>query len=363
MPSLSKCRIVNVGKRRDGAQRFWCLQHRADATAKYGRRASRCRNFDLRPVSKSEVLKLDVDSFSGGVGVWGAVPPVYDTTSAEIEIGVHVHARQADKSSKEIDWTYRRVDITSSRFVRGGRPLSITEADAVFHMVSTVFGFEVEYIECGFCGLAHLDRDLFSVHLHKAHLCAGCGRIFRAKVKGIGNPTRLVKDAFSDGRHAIAPANREIVFAQADYPGGIQIWASNPAILWTADRAEEEGIHLHMFGANGVLARDETFSKVTIDGVELRPPEVRVLMAQLTLPHIAERIVAISCPKCGTSHFDVGAEAFVPHIQHRCVDCGEIFNHDGRLKKTIANPAVERFADLAKFSRRPRRIHALDRLI
>src|SRR6267378_3294771 len=34
-----RCKIVVVGKRRDGGTRYWCLKHRADATAKYGRRA------------------------------------------------------------------------------------------------------------------------------------------------------------------------------------------------------------------------------------------------------------------------------------------------------------------------------------
>ena len=37
--SSSACDIVSVGKRRDGGTRYWCLRHKADATAKYGRPA------------------------------------------------------------------------------------------------------------------------------------------------------------------------------------------------------------------------------------------------------------------------------------------------------------------------------------
>src|SRR5258708_1652769 len=37
------CHVVSVGKRRDGGTRYWCLLHRADATAKYGRPAKSCR--------------------------------------------------------------------------------------------------------------------------------------------------------------------------------------------------------------------------------------------------------------------------------------------------------------------------------
>lgn len=37
------CEIVNVGKRRDGGSRFWCLSHHANATAKYGVAAAEYR--------------------------------------------------------------------------------------------------------------------------------------------------------------------------------------------------------------------------------------------------------------------------------------------------------------------------------
>ena len=44
-----ECHIVSVGKRRDGGTRYWCLQHKADATAKYGKRARTCRAAHVRP--------------------------------------------------------------------------------------------------------------------------------------------------------------------------------------------------------------------------------------------------------------------------------------------------------------------------
>jgi len=43
------------------------------------------------------------------------------------------------------------------------------------------------------------------------------------------------------------PAGRTLRVRQQEYPGGVQIWGSNPAIIWSAEKAEEEGIHVHAF--------------------------------------------------------------------------------------------------------------------
>ena len=77
----SACDIRSVGKRRDGGTRYWCLAHKADATAKYGRRAKVCRAAHLPPILPEEILTLDLDQYQGGVALWGAVPPIYDTTA------------------------------------------------------------------------------------------------------------------------------------------------------------------------------------------------------------------------------------------------------------------------------------------
>src|ERR1700730_6494690 len=88
------CDIKPVGKRRDGGTRYWCLAHKADATAKYGRRAKVCRAAHLPPILPEEFLELDLDQYRGGVALWGAVPPIYDTTCLPLDFGIHVHARK-----------------------------------------------------------------------------------------------------------------------------------------------------------------------------------------------------------------------------------------------------------------------------
>jgi len=40
-------------------------------------------------------LSLDPAAYPGGVGIWGALAAIYDTTSRPIEHGVHVHGTRS----------------------------------------------------------------------------------------------------------------------------------------------------------------------------------------------------------------------------------------------------------------------------
>lgn len=78
-----RCKIVDVGRRRDGGTKYWCLAHHANATAKYGVAALKCVAADDPPIKKSETLDLDFADYPGGVALWGSVPAVYDTTTED----------------------------------------------------------------------------------------------------------------------------------------------------------------------------------------------------------------------------------------------------------------------------------------
>src|SRR5580704_2778853 len=106
MPEGNACHIVSVGKRRDGGTRYWCLKHKADATAKHGTPASACRTAHVPPIPREETLTLDLGGYAGGIALWGAAPPVYDTTTQPLDRGIHVHARVAMDSKKELDQTF-----------------------------------------------------------------------------------------------------------------------------------------------------------------------------------------------------------------------------------------------------------------
>jgi DNA-directed RNA polymerase subunit RPC12/RpoP len=209
------CDIKPVGKRRDGGTRYWCLAHKADATAKYGRRAKVCRAAHLPPILPEEILELDLDQYRGGVALWGAVPPVYDTTRLPLDFGIHVHARKDANGDKVIDHTYRGVRLIGRQLPSDG--LLISEIDAVYYMVSGVFGFDTRHVRCTYCGYPHLDKDWFSIHPHRRHLCAGCGRNFRDTISGIGNPIRATQEILGLPPQKTKKAAKTLSIRQRDY--------------------------------------------------------------------------------------------------------------------------------------------------
>jgi hypothetical protein len=341
------CQIVPVGKRRDGGTRYWCLQHKADATAKYGKPAGACRTAHIPPIRPDETLFLDMDKYKGGIALWGAVPPVYDTTTQPIDRGIHVHARPSVGGTKEMDHTFRAVRISSERLSEEG--LLVAELDAIYYMVSSVFGYPMKHITCSYCSYAHLDRDWFSVHPHRRHLCAGCGKHFWDTATAIGNPIFAVRDACGIETHTPRLSKKKLRIKQVDFPKGLQIWGSNPAFIWTSETPEESGIHVHAFlESAGEPELDETYGEVTIDGVRLDPSMVRILMAQNTLPSLKNRVQSINCPACGARQFDLGQLAFTPVVTRACKKCDHEFAARGRLRKAIANPLPAVLAKLAE---------------
>jgi hypothetical protein len=353
------CKITAVGKRRDGGTRYWCLVHKADATAKYGKRGRRCRAAHIPEVSPKETLTLNLDDYPGGVALWGAVPAIYDTTSLPMDRGIHVHTRRVTGASKEIDNTFRAVRLLGSPLPAEG--VLISEIDAIYYMVAIVLGFEMKSVLCTLCNYPHLDRDWFTIHPHRRHLCAGCGRHFRDTSVAVGNPICGIREAYSLKTLKPKRAKASLNIRQRDYPGGIQIWGSNPAIVWTSDLPEDEGIHIHGYrSSNSEPDFDETFGSVCIDGVKLDPQMVRVYMAQTVLPHLKGRIASVSCPSCGRTQFRRGLAAVTPVVRQECDSCGHQFAARRALRKCIANPMSTLLEALAQHSPRRSQQHQLD---
>lgn len=352
------CNIIPVGRRRDGGTRYWCLAHHANATAKYGRPAQKCVAADDEPIAPADTLDLDFKAYPGGIALWGSVPAVYDTTCKPMDRGIHVHARLVKNGNKDIDRTYRKLRIPLAKDLLSDGWAEVDEIDAINYMISSVFGFDTIAVNCIHCGFSHLDRDWFAVHPHRRHQCHGCGRQFSDTVIGVGNPLISIRNMLRAQKPKIVPARKKIRFKQSQFPGGVQIWGSNPAILWTSGHAEEDGIHVHAFKTateEMPSGHDDTYSEVVIDGITLDAAQVRTYMAQSAMPHLEGRVAELICPDCGLSHFDQGEHAYTPHIEHRCHSCGCVFIASGQIKKTIGNPFVGVREELAKFAPNPLR--------
>ena len=174
---------------------------------------------------------------------------------------------------------------------------------------------------------------------------------------GVGNPLSGLRARLERKTRRSVVAPRLVEIKQSDYPGGLQIWGSNPAIVWTSDAPEEMGIHLHGFktAAEEMPELDDTYAKVVVDGFDLDAVQVRHFMGQSAMPHLEGRVVALWCRACGEPHFDTGKLAFTPHIDHDCMSCGASFTAPTQIKKTIGNPFAAVRVALAASSPNPLR--------
>jgi hypothetical protein len=349
------CSIEQVGKQRNGKPRFWCSTHQAPATGRYGVRLSVCEAA-YRDTEYTDVLRLDPEQYPGGIALWGAVAPVYDTTGGEPEAGIHVHARPNSGGRKAIDKTFEAVELQYSSDLFNSGKAVITRETAVNYYISQFLGRKIKHLYCIHCGELHLDAGFFAVKPHRRHLCHGCGKYFRDSERGVSNPIWLMRERIdaSQTRHSLVRPDRTLDIRQADYPGGIQVWASNPALVWTADRPEEEGLHVHAFDAQGRYVIDDTFGEVRVNGELLNEEHIAHFMAQSALGYLKGKVLALHCPNCGHAHFDQGEQAFFPHVWHQCEGCGAKFHSPGRRRLCVSNPFVETKTRLLSGDLRPR---------
>jgi transposase-like protein len=316
-----------------------------------GQAPALCELADTTPISDQDRCIIDPDDWEGGIGVWGALDPVYDTSQAPPDDqGVHVHARANPEGNKQIDHSFREVVVSlpGTGLFSEKSTIVLDEQIARAHTASMVFGMSMKFLRCNHCNKPHIDSGVFAVTPHRKHLCTYCGKEFFDSEAGIANPIVEIKRLFMSKmvNWRIALVERELNIVQADYPGGIRIWGSNPAIVWSAQREEEAGIHIHLYDEHGdEMQKDETFGKVTIDGLRLDDTQIRCLMVQKSLPHVADRVEAFNCPNCEEAHFDTRALGVHPHDEHVCTKCQHVFR---TARKVVGNPMVEVLAQLAK---------------
>jgi hypothetical protein len=291
------CQIHTPNGQRNGDFRYWCSVHNASATGRYGRRLSVCESA-YRDGADGEVLELDPSEFPGGVALWGAVEPVYNTMNLATDKGIHVHARRDPGGDKVLDKSFAEVRLPYNRDLLDRHFASVTRETGIAYYISNVLCRPLSTLYCVYCGEAHLDADWFAVKPHRRHLCHACGSIFTAE-RGISNPVMAVRQFYRDNSRKLVRATRVLDIQQRDFPGGIQIWASNPAILWTGSKPEKEGIHVHADGAETQQYEDDTFDRVVLDGIELDEQQLRLFMAQRALTYLIDKVASLRCPSCG----------------------------------------------------------------
>ena len=347
MPS---CNIEYLGKFRNGKPKYWCKTHFAKANPIGQLAPDKCDRFDQPQISEDDKYELNPADWAGGVGVWGSLDPVYNTSPHQsYESGIHLHTREDEKGEKQIDYTFKELDILTPDADLFGvqRYINLNTEVAHAYTASMVFGKEMKYLKCPHCDKGHVDTDYFAVTYHRRHMCTFCGREFIDSERGISNPVIEIQRIFGSevDQRTIHIVDRVLDIEQKDFPGGIQIWGSNPAIIWTANRQEEAGIHVHVFkDEKGTEAfADETFGRVIIDGINLNGTEIRFLMVQQSLKYLQGKVITVYCPDCNSPHCDRGDAAIRPHEHHLCEFCSAEFTTS---TKCVGNPIIDKLNQL-----------------
>jgi transposase-like protein len=292
----------------------------------------------------SHVLDLSPAEYPGGIAMWGALPAVYNTSIAPDEFGVHVHARLKVGGKKSLDETFDLVRVQLPDLQGEQQFFTVNGDAAARYNIATILGVELTDLQCPSCHIVHSDNDFNLVHPHEHHICEACGTTWSSGAPTVSNPVMLLKKMCGDDqqyRTIIDPVGRTINQPQSRFPGGVQIWGSNPAIVWTSPKPEEGGLHFHAFKTRKIMPDvDETYGTVTLDGLFLDAEQVRYIMAQRMLEFLQGRIVALSCPHCCRPHFDRLQYSVTPHALHRCEHCDFDFNSPSETPLCVSNPVI-----------------------
>jgi hypothetical protein len=145
--------------------------------------------------------------------------------------------------------------------------VNITPPSAFEFVCGLEIGRPMSCINCSHCGYPHLDLGDFARTPHRKHFCGNCGRDSTwSSGPIVSTPLKPLHDQYADSLKYETP---DRCLNLDEYEGcSYTIWASTPAILWTAKRPQELGIHVHVHKEMERVV-DETFGKVILNGETL----------------------------------------------------------------------------------------------
>jgi hypothetical protein len=255
--ALLVCDIVEAGKMRNGAARWWCRTHqkhwgtKGDIAAARRDGKAQCSNH-MQPMSyvvNPPHLRLEDHA---EVGIWCSLPPALTSVGAAgpRRPKIHVHVRDVPGEMKVLDRDFEALSLHYNPFgdLFGSAEITkvhVTPPAALEFMVALERGLAMGCINCRDCGFPHLDLGEFARTAHSKHLCGNCGRDNTWSSGPIAStPLKPLHDQFSAVSSYV---DVESVLDIDQFPKAeFAIWASTPAIVWKAARPQERGIHVHL---------------------------------------------------------------------------------------------------------------------
>ena len=287
------CDFAHAGKFRHGAERLWCRTHqthwgtKADLEALEQLGEMRCANHAQLMNYVVSPVTVNVGDHAE-VGIWCSMPAARSTFEIKPRSPkIHVHVREKVGDKKKVDQDFDAISTlyTSDLGLYGNQEISrvnITPPSAFDFVAGLELGKEMDCINCSHCGYPHLDLGDFAKTPHRKHFCGNCGRDSTwSKGPIISTPLKPLHDKFAKTLKYETPARS---LCLDDYKGcSYTIWASTPAIVWTAERPQEFGIHVHVHDNMGKRIIDDTFGNVVLEGKPLDRSELIGAMMARTI--------------------------------------------------------------------------------
>jgi hypothetical protein len=290
--AILTCDIVGAGKMRNGKERWWCRTHQrhwginADIADAAENGVMRCSNH-AQPMSYVvEPHHINIQNHAE-VGIWCSMPPAFTHTgkSSRRRPKIHVHVRAAARQDKIVDRDFNALSLhyNSDDQLFGNSEITkvhLTPPSALEFVLALESGKTMGCINCRDCGYPHLDLGEFARREHAKHLCGNCGRDNTwSSVPMASTPLKPLHDQFS---RANQYDDVSTSINLDDYSGlAFQVWASTPAVLWTAARPQERGIHVHVY-KDGKYLVDDTYGTVIYKAQELQRSELLEMMVANT---------------------------------------------------------------------------------
>jgi hypothetical protein len=292
--AILPCQIVRAGLFRNGKKRWYCKTHQVHwgTTADYAAVDEAgdivCSNHAIRMSYVVDPLEVSFSDFEE-IGIWCSLPPALSSDHIERRPPrIHVHKRFAGESEKLID-----ADFDAIVCAYGEQMALFANAEITRIQVTPPAAFEFVYaleedkgmscILCNKCGFPHLDLGSFAQTPHRKHFCGNCGNDSIWSKEAIAStPLKPLHDQFSNSNEYVTPERH--LNLDAHVGSRFEVWASTPAVLWTAHRAQEKGIHVHVYGGPGEDdVVNDTFGTVTYGGQLLDRRELWRTMVRNTI--------------------------------------------------------------------------------
>lgn len=290
--AILACDFVEAGKFRHGKDRWWCRTHqchwgtKADLAAAQQSGKMICANHTQSMCYVKSPYEIDLTSYAE-IGIWCSLPAAITSSGyvPERPPKIHLHVRKSEDSEKIIDGDFNAISLIyrASSELFGNQQISrvhLTPPAAFEFLKCVTNSVEMDCVNCSHCGYPHLDLGSFAATPHRKHFCGNCGRDSTWSKKAIvSTPLKPIHDQFSSASKFITPQTHLSIDDYKDC--NFVLWASTPAIVWTGNRPQQQGIHVHI-SRDGRRIVDETFGEVTYKGSLLSRDKLLEMMLSRT---------------------------------------------------------------------------------